>query len=187
MFNHVSIRIYVERPTTYGYFHVQAELFHTRTPIDPNTRADWTARTQNSAFIFGALDSSEADRNSSKDRSLDACQEGIAYTLDPDGYYIALLQLPVGASRAPQKPEWCFATVCFVLKIWNTPPFSTPATVACSRSFGPRVRYQGKEKQDNVKYHNGNDQLPGFGHVCISVDDLDLACARFEGSGGRRS
>lgn len=28
--------------------------------------------------------------------------------------------------------------------------------------------------------HNGNDQPQGFGHTCISVPDLDEACARFE-------
>jgi len=29
-------------------------------------------------------------------------------------------------------------------------------------------------------YHDGNAQPQGFGHICISVDDLDAACARFE-------
>ncbi|KAK9447419.1 Glyoxalase/Bleomycin resistance protein/Dihydroxybiphenyl dioxygenase [Limtongia smithiae] len=29
-------------------------------------------------------------------------------------------------------------------------------------------------------YHNGNDKPQGFGHICVSVDDLDAACARFE-------
>jgi lactoylglutathione lyase len=38
----------------------------------------------------------------------------------------------------------------------------------------------GTEKDDNFKYHNGNDEPQGFGHICIAVDDLDAACARFE-------
>ncbi|PWW79437.1 lactoylglutathione lyase [Tuber magnatum] len=38
----------------------------------------------------------------------------------------------------------------------------------------------GTEKEEGFKYHNGNDEPQGFGHICISVDDLDAACARFE-------
>ncbi|KAI9835904.1 MAG: hypothetical protein M1819_001802 [Sarea resinae] len=38
----------------------------------------------------------------------------------------------------------------------------------------------GTENDPNFKYHDGNAQPQGFGHICISVDDLDAACARFE-------
>ncbi|CAZ85320.1 unnamed protein product [Tuber melanosporum] len=38
----------------------------------------------------------------------------------------------------------------------------------------------GTEKDEGFKYHNGNEEPQGFGHLCISVDDLDAACARFE-------
>ncbi|KAJ4349490.1 uncharacterized protein N0V89_008106 [Didymosphaeria variabile] len=38
----------------------------------------------------------------------------------------------------------------------------------------------GTENNASFKYHNGNDEPQGFGHICISVDDLDAACARFE-------
>jgi len=41
----------------------------------------------------------------------------------------------------------------------------------------------GTEKDANFKYHNGNDEPQGFGHICITVDDLDAACARFEEKG----
>ncbi|KAM3079438.1 Lactoylglutathione lyase [Clarireedia jacksonii] len=38
----------------------------------------------------------------------------------------------------------------------------------------------GTEKDENFKYHNGNDEPQGFGHICVTVDDLDAACQRFE-------
>ena len=41
----------------------------------------------------------------------------------------------------------------------------------------------GTEKDANFKYHNGNDEPQGFGHICVSVDDIDAACKRFEEKG----
>ncbi|KAF2434324.1 lactoylglutathione lyase-like protein [Tothia fuscella] len=41
----------------------------------------------------------------------------------------------------------------------------------------------GTENDESFKYHNGNDEPQGFGHICIAVDDLDAACARFEEKG----
>ena len=41
----------------------------------------------------------------------------------------------------------------------------------------------GTEKQEGTVYHNGNDEPQGFGHICVSVDDLDAACKRFEEKG----
>ena len=38
----------------------------------------------------------------------------------------------------------------------------------------------GTEKDADFSYHNGNAEPQGFGHICITVDDLDAACARFE-------
>ncbi|PCH06161.1 Glyoxalase I [Penicillium occitanis (nom. inval.)] len=38
----------------------------------------------------------------------------------------------------------------------------------------------GTEKEEGQVYHNGNDQPQGFGHICVSVDNLDAACERFE-------
>lgn len=41
----------------------------------------------------------------------------------------------------------------------------------------------GTEKDDNFKYHDGNAEPQGFGHICVSVDDLDEACKRFDEMG----
>ncbi|KAK1846191.1 lactoylglutathione lyase [Colletotrichum chrysophilum] len=38
----------------------------------------------------------------------------------------------------------------------------------------------GTEKDESFSYHNGNDQPQGFGHICVTVDNIDAACARFE-------
>lgn len=41
----------------------------------------------------------------------------------------------------------------------------------------------GTEEDPNFKYHNGNDEPQGFGHLCVSVDDLDKACEHLEQHG----
>lgn len=38
----------------------------------------------------------------------------------------------------------------------------------------------GTEKEEGPVYHNGNDEPQGFGHICVSVDDIDAACKFFE-------
>lgn len=41
----------------------------------------------------------------------------------------------------------------------------------------------GTEKDEKFRYHDGNSEPQGFGHVAITVDDLDAACKRFEEEG----
>lgn len=43
----------------------------------------------------------------------------------------------------------------------------------------------GTENDPEFSYHNGNTLPQGFGHICVSVDDVDAACARFEQKGVR--
>jgi len=38
----------------------------------------------------------------------------------------------------------------------------------------------GTEKDENFKYHSGNEEPQGFGHICVSVDNIEAACKRFE-------
>jgi lactoylglutathione lyase len=38
----------------------------------------------------------------------------------------------------------------------------------------------GTEKDESFKYHDGNSEPQGFGHICVTVDDIDAACSRFE-------
>jgi len=68
-------------------------------------------------------------------------------------------------------------------------PKPTEAEVAEAPNRNPNSRFEGlleltwnygTESQEDFKYHNGNDQPQGFGHICVSVDDLDEACKRWE-------
>ncbi len=41
----------------------------------------------------------------------------------------------------------------------------------------------GTESDADFKYHDGNAQPQGFGHICFSVPDLDVAIAWFDSQG----
>jgi len=41
----------------------------------------------------------------------------------------------------------------------------------------------GTENDPEFAYHNGNGEPRGFGHLCVSVPDVNEACARFEALG----
>ena len=41
----------------------------------------------------------------------------------------------------------------------------------------------GTESDPDYAPHNGNKEPKGFGHVCISVDNLQAACKRIEDAG----
>lgn len=41
----------------------------------------------------------------------------------------------------------------------------------------------GTENDPNFKPHNGNKEPQGFGHVCISVDNIQAACKRLSDAG----
>ena len=37
--------------------------------------------------------------------------------------------------------------------------------------------------QQGAVYHDGNSDPRGFGHICVSVPDIEAACQRFEDLG----
>ncbi|WFD46152.1 lactoylglutathione lyase [Malassezia furfur] len=43
----------------------------------------------------------------------------------------------------------------------------------------------GTENDPDFHYHNGNDKPQGYGHIGISVENVEEACARFERLGVR--
>jgi len=66
---------------------------------------------------------------------------------------------------------------------YGAPSDSTDSNTSDSEGLLELTWNYGTENDAEFKYHNGNDQPQGFGHICVSVDDLDAACARFEEKG----
>lgn len=52
-----------------------------------------------------------------------------------------------------------------------------------SEGFLELAWFYGTEKDPNFKYHDGNSEPQSFGHICVSVDDIEPACERLERNG----
>ena len=81
-------------------------------------------------------------------------------------------------------PEWTFSLYFLAM---------VPAGEPVPEETGERQRYTfsrqgilelthnwGTENDADLKYHDGNSEPQGFGHICFSVPDLNAACKRFD-------
>ncbi|KAJ4293955.1 Lactoylglutathione lyase [Collariella sp. IMI 366227] len=57
---------------------------------------------------------------------------------------------------------------------------SGPETTADREGILELTWNHGTEKDESFKYHDGNSEPQGFGHICVSVDNIEAACERFE-------
>ncbi|KAF4998586.1 hypothetical protein FDECE_11740 [Fusarium decemcellulare] len=55
-----------------------------------------------------------------------------------------------------------------------------PSTITHREGLLELTWNYGTEKDENFRYHDGNKEPQGFGHICVSVDSLEAACQRFE-------
>uniref|UniRef100_A0A0G4FYH8 lactoylglutathione lyase n=1 Tax=Chromera velia CCMP2878 TaxID=1169474 RepID=A0A0G4FYH8_9ALVE len=144
--------------------------------------------------------------------------KGIAFALDPDGYWIELVKRSEKTKfpeefnlsqtmirvKDPQKSLAFYRDVCGMsvvrvshhndfslyflacLEEGQTPPEDLEGEDArefCKCLWQPVLELthnHGTEKDEEFKYHNGNDKPQGFGHTGFLVDDLEKACAEME-------
>ncbi|WP_101925111.1 lactoylglutathione lyase [Luteimonas rhizosphaerae] len=57
------------------------------------------------------------------------------------------------------------------------------AWLARQRGVLELTHNHGTETESGPVYHDGNSDPRGFGHLCVSVPDVQAACARFEALG----
>ncbi|CVL08908.1 hypothetical protein FPRO06_13259 [Fusarium proliferatum] len=66
----------------------------------------------------------------------------------------------------------------FLLGYPSTGPFTGTEDLSRREGLLALIWQGGENKLSQV--HNGNDQPQGFGHFCVTVDDIDASCLRLE-------
>jgi lactoylglutathione lyase len=71
----------------------------------------------------------------------------------------------------------------FNLYFLGYPGDSNPPSQAHREGLLELTWNYGTENDADFKYHDGNAEPQGFGHIAVSVDDIEKACARFDEKG----
>lgn len=80
--------------------------------------------------------------------------------------------------------DWKFS-LYFLAYVPENQTVPTENTANAAYTFGREAVLElthnwGTESQEKTPYHNGNSEPRGFGHICISVPNIEQACVRFE-------
>ncbi|KAM5466667.1 Lactoylglutathione lyase [Microsporum audouinii] len=122
----------------------------------------------------------------------------IAFVKDPDGYWVELIRRgDVDEAVAETDPQSYRLNHIMLrvkdkdasLKFYQEVMGMTLLRTSEKEARNPIANWEGlleltwnygTEKQEGRVYHDGNSEPQGFGHICMVVDNLDAACARFE-------
>ena len=82
-----------------------------------------------------------------------------------------------------------YSLVFIVLYSQPTIAYDGPESAQTGQHFSDRegvlelTHNYGTENDPNFSVHNGNKDPRGFGHICVSVDNIQAACQRIEDAG----
>ncbi|KAG5818783.1 hypothetical protein H9Q74_000901 [Fusarium xylarioides] len=135
--------------------------------LDPD--GYWIHITEQDSSIKNAS-SGAAGRSSVNQYTLrvtDAAQSILYYTENLGMKLIQTLDSENGNSKT------------FLLGYPSTGPFTGTEDLSRREGLLALIWRGGESAISQV--HNGNDQPQGFGHICVTVDNIEAACARLEG------
>lgn len=146
-----------------------------------------------------------------KKKLTDGRQKNIAFVLDPDGYWIELIQYlregePVPEDKEsdrfnhtmirikdPEKTLAFYQNILGMKLIKSSVHENAKFTLyflgygvsagenSCSTEGLLELTHNwGTESDPDFKYHNGNEQPQGYGHICISSKDPSVMCHEIE-------
>lgn len=174
--------------------------------VEPNRGFGHIAFTTND--IDEACQELELKKVNFKKRLVDGRQKDIAFVLDPDQYWIEI----VGYKDVNVKGYQFNHTMMRIKDPSLTLPFYqnvlgmklflkddhpnadfTNYFMGYQREYNDRKSIEGvielchnwgTENDPNFKYHNGNDNPQGYGHICVSLNDPETLCNEIESKYG---
>ena len=136
----------------------------------PSSWAFYVSQNKGSSTFFASTYDAQMFREGP---GSDFCNYFLAF---PTGF-------PKSATTKEQKSDASSGREGILELCWNhgTGPSYLTSAIYIKETDG--ILYM-SENDDNFKYESGNEQPHrGFGHICVSVDNLDAACKRFDEMG----